>query len=110
MTFDVEAVRECLAAVYDLEAGGNPGTSDDSRRWEFVFHMTDWLKDMERLHGLFAEPCTSREKERLDEAHDVVAGFLLHAWPHLTAAYELLLDQAPEPVFAVHGPDVRAEE
>ncbi len=55
-------------------------------RRDFVFHMTDWIRDLERLAALYARP------DEFDKATagDVVFAFLIHAVPHLMEAGRLL--------------------
>lgn len=59
-------------------------TRDDNARcrWNFIFHMTDWIEDLQELTNLYQHP------ERYDKAaaEQIVFGFLVHAVPHLQAA------------------------
>ena len=63
------------------------------RKFDFVFHMTDWLSDLKELAHLFEHP----EKAKLDEASIFLIGFLAHVIPHLKAAGRLLLDHVNDP-------------
>jgi hypothetical protein len=63
------------------------------RRQEFVFHMTDWLADLKRLVDLYRHP----RNFDTEAACRLVAGFLYHVIPHITAAGRLLLDEIPDP-------------
>jgi hypothetical protein len=74
----------------------------DRLREEFVFHMTDWRDDLERLLLLFQDP----NRDPGDAARDV-ARFLYHALPHINAASRLLLDGVADP-FAVDAAVPRA--
>lgn len=58
-------------------------------RRDFVFHMTDWLRNLDELNGLYAYP----EKHTRDEACAVVYRFFMHAMSHLKAAERILFDQ-----------------
>jgi hypothetical protein len=63
-------------------------------RADFVFHMTDWKSDLDKLYGLYHDPGMLSRKE----AHDAVFGFLAHATWHLNAAYRLLMaHETPDP-------------
>src|SRR5437870_10097674 len=64
-------------------------------RRNFIFHMTDWLNDLEQLTALYKHP------ERFDKksAQEIVAGFLYHATWHVRAAARLMLDHTPEDIF-----------
>jgi hypothetical protein len=73
----------------------------DRRRHDFVFHMTDWLADLNRLHTMFKDPAT----QKIPEATVELIGILYHVVPHLSAAGRLLLDQIPD-AFAEDGVSV----
>jgi hypothetical protein len=79
-----QALLDRLAAAFD-----DYQTCDedhDQRRRDFVFHMTDWLDDQQRLAALYADP----EQFGTVESGDIVFGFLAHALWHLNEAYHLL--------------------
>lgn len=57
----------------------------DSRQHDFVFHMLDWVEDLNRLHALVSDP----SKIAADEAERVVQEFLYHAAGHIAAAARL---------------------
>ena len=61
------------------------------RKDDFVFHMTDWLEDLDELQQLFANP----DGQSIDQATSTIIGFLAHVGPHLTTAGDLLLDHVP---------------
>jgi len=63
------------------------------RRRDFVFHLTDWLKDLNDLHELFSHP----EKIAVDEAAIFLIGMLSHVVPHINAAGKLMLGKIPDP-------------
>lgn len=60
------------------------------QRDDFVFHMTDWALDLERLARLYKKPQDNAT------ATELVVTFLSHATPHLSAAGRLLLDGVPD--------------
>ena len=64
-------------------------------RRNFIFHMTDWLNDLEQLTELYKHP----EKFDKRSTKDIVAGFLYHATWHIRAAARLMLDHTPEDIF-----------
>jgi hypothetical protein len=84
-----------LAAVYDSFQKKEPRKFNDQCRRDFVFNMTDWSKDLERLAELYKNP----EKFTKADANQVVSGFLDHVIPHLRAAGRLLLDYSPDDIF-----------
>jgi hypothetical protein len=72
----------------------------ERRRYDFVFHMTDWVGDMEELCGLYQHP----EKPSLKTATQTVISCLYHVIPHIREAGRLLLDYDPVDVFAGSSP------
>jgi hypothetical protein len=70
-------------------------------RRDFVFHMTDWLNDLEKLNGLFAHPNHFTKKE----AAQIVFGFFIHALPHLKAASRILLDDIGDAFEGLYNPE-----
>jgi hypothetical protein len=75
-----------LAAVYNRYQKLPDRAANAQARRDFVFHMTDWLEDVERLTEVFRHP-TQVERE---SAGNAVYGFLIHALPHLMEAGRLL--------------------
>jgi hypothetical protein len=85
-------LQKLLAAVYNqFQRLGDRAANAEARR-DFVFHMTDWLPDFDRLRAIYEHPeqCDRREAGR------EIAGFLYHVIPHLKAAGRLLLDKIPD--------------
>lgn len=86
-----EKLTRILEAVFD--AMRDDWRSDlsaeeyDERKADFVFHMTDWKGDLDRLAALYQNPASDA-----DAAADSVVAFLFHVIPHLNAAGHLLLD------------------
>jgi hypothetical protein len=68
----------------------------DQMRHDFVFHMTDWLSDLEQFATWAKHP------ESLDDsaASALVIGFLYHVIPHLSAAGRFLLGKIDDPFAA----------
>ena len=85
-------LEKLLASVYDRFQRLNEPRANAAARRDFVFHMTDWLDDLQRLVPLYEHP------ERADgkQAGSDIAGFLYHVVPHLKAAGRLLLDEIPD--------------
>lgn len=88
-------LKKLLAAIYDRYQKLDAPAANKACRHDFVFHMTDWAADLRRLAALYANP------QQFDRATagDIVAGFLLHALPHLMEAGRLLLDYEPDYIF-----------
>jgi len=89
-------LKELLGEIFD---GGQDGLRKEvgrkefeRRRYDFVFHMTDWEKDLGELVEIFKHP----EKWDEESASPLIMGFLYHVIPHLKAAGRLLLDDIPD--------------
>jgi hypothetical protein len=82
-------LQERLSKVFDFWRGSSKLLRRKEYRLDFVFHMTDWLNDLDRLHHLYEDP----KKYTDDEANNIVFGFLIHAMSHLKAAERILLDK-----------------
>jgi hypothetical protein len=78
-------LQQALAKVYEAFQG----KGDAAHRRDFVFHMTDWLGDLERMAALYHSP----ENFDQDTADAIVFGFLNHALHHLMASSRLLLGE-----------------
>jgi hypothetical protein len=97
----VSRLEQLLTRVFE---GASEGLRDEldseeyeKRKHDFVFHMTDWIGDLEQLVDLFRNP----DQEDEEAASKVVLGFLYHVVPHLNAAGRLLLDDVGDP-FSPH--------
>jgi hypothetical protein len=88
-------LRRMLAAIYDRYQRLDDPAANKQCRQDFVFHLTDWLGDLQRLTELYQHP------ERFDReaGGDIVAGFLYHAIPHFMEAGRLMLDYQPGYIF-----------
>ena len=51
-----------------------PSEEFEQRRHDFVFHMTDWKDDLERMAELFTDP----ESQDEEAASILLIGFLYH--------------------------------
>ena len=95
-------LEKLLAAIYDqFQKLDDPTTNKQCKR-DFVFHMTDWSEDLQRLAELYRQP----EKFDQKSVGQLVAGFLYHVIPHLREAGWLMLDYDPENVFESPKPKV----
>ncbi len=86
-------LKRLLATVYNRYQKLDDPTANRQGREEFVFHMTDWLDDLDSLFETYKNP----EKISNEAAGNAVCGFLIHALPHLMAAGRLLLDEISDP-------------
>jgi hypothetical protein len=99
----VSQLEQLLGRVFD---GAREGLREDldpeeyeKRKHDFIFHMTDWKDDLERLAALFNNPDPQGE----EAASVLLIGFLYHAVPHLNAAGRLLLDDIGDPFSQAKG-------
>ncbi len=81
-------LMSALASVYDYWRDKDDPRRSANKRREFVFHMTDWLNDLEELTALYERPRAFSQAA----AGQVVFGFFTHALNHLNAAARLLLE------------------
>jgi hypothetical protein len=88
-------LRRLLDAIYPELQSLDDRAADTKCRWDFVFHMTDWIADLQQLAKLYEHPGEFSRKE----AEDVVMGFLYHATAHIMEAARLLLDYEPGYIF-----------
>jgi hypothetical protein len=99
-----QRIESLLRAVFgELREEGHRGFAE--RRDQFVFHMTDWLDDIEELMALLGSENATKEA-----AARQIVGFLYHVTPHLNAAGRLLLDGVPDPFGEDGRPVVREAE
>lgn len=92
-----EPFKELLGRAFDEHRGDlRVALSRDEYerlRHDFVFHMTDWLDDLDMLHVLRSAPESSTAR---DAMHALI-GMLYHVPPHIKAAARLLLDRVEDP-------------
>jgi hypothetical protein len=91
-----EDYKARLGEVFDhyRESLRDELSADDYRKLRnlFVFHMTDWLEDFDRLSRLRSEPGAVPT----EEAQDSVFAWSIHVLPHLQAAARLLVGDTPD--------------
>jgi hypothetical protein len=93
-------LKRLLAKVYNRYQKLDDPAADRRSREDFVFHMTDWLNDLDNLWEIYKNP----ESTSKEAAEDAVFGFLIHALPHLMAAGRLLLDEIQDTFAEVKTP------
>jgi hypothetical protein len=99
MIYNKNKVKESLViALKDLEL--QPEVISDS-----VFHMTDWLDDLEEWHSF----CKNPDKLTSEKLQELLLGFLAHVPNHLAAASKLITDIPVSDIFNV-GSTVESEE
>ncbi len=80
-----------LGRVFDDAYADDRATLSDQDyarlRFDFIFHMTDWLDDLGRLNQVVSSP----QARTTEEASGALMGFLIHAIPHLKAAGRILV-------------------
>jgi hypothetical protein len=86
-------LEKLLGTIYRRYQRLENRVADADAQRDFVFHMTDWLDDLDRLKAIYDHP----EKWDRDQAGRDVYGFLLHVIPHLKAAGRLLLGEVSDP-------------
>jgi hypothetical protein len=92
---DRERIESLLREVFtELRQDDEPGYTEQKE--DFVFHMTDWLEDLNGLMSLYSDSGVGKEA-----AAKFVVGFLYHVIPHLNAAGRLLLGGIPDPFSVV---------
>jgi hypothetical protein len=86
ITYPTRELKRVLRSVYNRFRRLDDPAANAEARDDFVFHLTDWIDDLERLAALFAHP------EHVDKkiAAEIVYAFLIHALPHLMEAGRLL--------------------
>jgi hypothetical protein len=86
-----EKIEELLRGVFsELHEHNEPEYA--KKRDDFVFHMTDWLDDLDDLRAIYNAEETTKEV-----AARFIVSFIYHVAPHLNAAGRLLLDEVPDP-------------
>ena len=90
-------LEQVIASVFDGATECSPSdighAEYEKRQHEFIFHMTDWRKDLQELSNMFQNP----DKYDEEVASALIIGFLYHVIPHINAAGRLLLGKVPDP-------------
>jgi len=82
--------KSLIVALQDLDMKSE--AIDDA-----VFHMTDWLSDLNAWHSF----CKSPESLSKDELQNLLMEFLVHVPAHVAAAGKLVTGLPVEDVFKV---------
>jgi hypothetical protein len=103
--FPSSELEQLLRTVYDRFQKLTDSKKNAKARDDFVFHMTDWIKDFEDLAAVYACPQDFDAKT----GGDIVYSFLIHALGHLMAAGRILMDELCDP-FATEASGVTSKE
>ena len=88
-----QKLEALLARAFEIGEDGKEDADFRKKQADFVFHMTDWLSDLETLCNLVRNP----EAWDAEQTCDFLIGFLIHVIPHLTTAGKLLVGEIPNP-------------
>lgn len=77
------------------------GYAPEGRRHDIVFHMTDWLDDLEEWIAF----CQAPDRYDAEAVEKLLIGFLVHVPNHLAAASKLMLDIPVSDIFEVGALD-----
>jgi hypothetical protein len=86
-------LEELLSNTFDAFRDVEDATRHIHNRTEFIFHMTDWMSDLEKLADLYKDPNLMEQKA----ARQCIFSFLVHVIPHLNAAGRLMLGEISDP-------------
>lgn len=93
MQIEKQEIERVLARVFDeLQEIKDPAEHARARE-DFVFHMVDWIDNLEELFQLYANP----KEYDIERSNNIIIGFLYHVIPHLNVAGRLLLDTISNP-------------
>ena len=95
-TSNLEKLLGAVFSSFTTAQRHEDSVSHAKHRRDFIFHMTDWKDDLDRLAELYQNPENFDKKQ----ASQIVAGFLYHVIPHLQEAGRLMLEYDPGDVFA----------
>lgn len=91
MAYDEKKIKESIAgALKNLDL--QPMVIDDA-----VFHMTDWLSDLNEWNSF----CENPDSLAVDEIQDLLMNFLVHVPAHVAAASKLVTGLPVEDIFGV---------
>jgi hypothetical protein len=86
-------LEQLLSHTFDAFRDVDDAADHAKRKADFIFHMTDWMSDLETLAALYKDPNMMDRKA----ARQFIFGFLVHVIPHLNAAGRLMLDEISDP-------------
>jgi hypothetical protein len=84
-------INQVLDAIYPESETLDDPVADKQCRRDFIFHMTDWNRELAKLSALYERPDGFTQAE----AEVIVSDFLMHATAHVMEAARLLLDYQP---------------
>ena len=91
MVYNKNKIKESIgSALKDLDM-------QPEKIAEAVFHMTDWISDLEEWHSF----CDNPESLSNDELQDLLMEFLIHVPNHVAAASKLITEIPVEDIFEV---------
>ena len=91
MTYDTDKIQKALCEAF-TEMELDPEKIDDA-----VFHMVDWLDDLEK----WSQFCKNPASLNPEELGDMVMSFLIHVPNHVAAAGKLVTDIPVSDIFGV---------
>jgi hypothetical protein len=86
-------INELLEDTFDAFQDVEDALAHSQKKADFVFHMTDWVDDLEKIAELFKDPSKLDRKA----SRQFIFGFLAHVIPHLNAAGRLLIGEVSDP-------------
>jgi hypothetical protein len=86
-------LEQLLGNTFDAFRDVDDEAGHARKKADFIFHMTDWISDLETLAALYKDPNMMDRKA----ARQLIFGFLVHVIPHLNAAGRLMLDEIADP-------------
>lgn len=91
----LKQAEQLMAKVFDVLSDDSSGSESlAQRRFDFAFHMCDWLNDLDGLHEALANPAAVDPEKFASNLY----GTLFHIIPHLRAAFRALDGrEAPDP-------------
>ena len=91
MTYDTDKIQKALREAF-TEMELDPEKIDDA-----IFHMVDWLDDLEK----WSQFCKNPASLSAEELGDMVMSFLIHVPNHVAAAGKLVTDIPVSDIFDV---------
>jgi hypothetical protein len=92
-------LEQLLGHTFDAFRDVEDASDHAKRKADFIFHMTDWMSDLETLAALYKDPNMMDRKA----ARQFIFGFLVHVIPHLNAAGRLMLNEISDPFAPAEG-------
>jgi len=91
MNYDTNKIEKALFSAFEeMEM-------DQDKIQDAIFHMTDWLSDLDSFRKFYESP----ESLSPEELSDLVMGFLVHVPAHVAAASKLVTGLPVSDVFGI---------